>query len=127
MELTVREAKAKFSEALAAVQRGESVVVTKHGRPVAEIVKPVARRGGLNFEAADRYLKERGLDNIKTFWPDYFDDPPIVERHWDSKIEAAARFTRRVWVVLKRELLNESDRHLFADQRVEIFASSASL
>ena len=36
MEMSVREAKAKFSEALAAAERGDTVSVTKHGKVVAE-------------------------------------------------------------------------------------------
>ena len=42
------EAKTKFSELIARAEKGESFVVTKNGRPVAEI-KPVRqfdRRGG---------------------------------------------------------------------------------
>lgn len=74
MEMSVREAKAKFSEAIAAAERGEAVVVTKHGRPVAEIGPPKQRRG-LNFAAADAYLKARGLDKARIELPDYFDDP----------------------------------------------------
>lgn len=34
-----------------------------------------AEKGGFDFAAADRYLKERGWDNLKFEWPDYFDDP----------------------------------------------------
>ena len=38
MELSIREAKARFAEAAAAAARGERVVVTKHGRPFVELV-----------------------------------------------------------------------------------------
>ena len=75
MEMSIREAKAKFSEAVAAAERGESVIVTKFGRPVAQIAPPPAKKKGLNFAAADAYLKSVGLDQIDVFWPDYFDDP----------------------------------------------------
>lgn len=75
MEMSIREAKAKFSEAVAAAERGESVLVTKFGKPVAQIAPPPAKKKGLNFAAADAYLKEIGLDQIEVLWPDYFDDP----------------------------------------------------
>ena len=75
MEMSIREAKAKFSEAIAAAERGETVSVTKYGKIVAEINPPRKKRSGLNFAAADAYLKKRGLDKAEVFLPDYFDDP----------------------------------------------------
>ena len=74
MEMTVREAKAKFSEAIAAVERGESVVVTKFGRPVVEMVKPKVKKRP-DFEAADRYLESVGWKWTGELWPPHFDDP----------------------------------------------------
>lgn len=80
MEMSIREAKARFSEAIAAVESGESVLVTKHGKPVAQISQPPAARRGIDWAAGDAYLKERGLDNIKVMLPDYFDDPAYSRR-----------------------------------------------
>jgi prevent-host-death family protein len=74
MEMSIREAKARFSEAIAAVERGESVIVTKYGRPVAELSQPKPRKK-LDFAAADAFLKERGWTNRKGLWPAEFDDP----------------------------------------------------
>jgi len=78
MELSARDAKARFDEALAAAARGERVVVTEHGKPIVEMVQ--ARKHRLNFEARDRYLKEMGLENLKIEIPDYFDDPAYSRR-----------------------------------------------
>ena len=75
MEMSIREAKAKFSAAIAAAERGETVTVTKFGKVVAEINPPRKKRSGLNFAAADALLREKGLDNIEVWLPDYFDDP----------------------------------------------------
>jgi len=36
-EISVREANQNFSQVIAAVERGETIVVTKNGRPVAKI------------------------------------------------------------------------------------------
>lgn len=38
MEMSIREFKAKLSAAVAAVERGETVSVTKHGKVVADLV-----------------------------------------------------------------------------------------
>jgi prevent-host-death family protein len=74
MELSVREAKARFAEAAAAAARGERVVVTKHGRPFVELVS--ARiKAGMDFEKAAVVRHELGLDGIKPTLPPHFDDP----------------------------------------------------
>ncbi|WP_309751506.1 type II toxin-antitoxin system prevent-host-death family antitoxin [Novosphingobium sp.] len=74
MEMSIREFKAKISAAVAAVERGEEVVITKHGKIVAEMIPARAKKCKLNFEALDAYLKEQGLDDIEVELPDYFDD-----------------------------------------------------
>jgi prevent-host-death family protein len=74
MEMSVREAKARFSEALAAAERGETVTVTKHGKVVAEIRPPAARKNPIDLAAGAAFLKRRGLDKITGDLPDYFDD-----------------------------------------------------
>lgn len=43
-EIQASDAKARFSELLTDVERGETVVVTRHGRAVARIVPEVDRR-----------------------------------------------------------------------------------
>ena len=73
MEISIRDAKARFAEAAAAAARGERVIVTKHGHPFVELV--AARKKGLDFEALDRFRKEKGWDKLTFEWPDYFDDP----------------------------------------------------
>jgi prevent-host-death family protein len=43
-EMTVREAKQNFSQLVAAAERGETIVITKNGRPVAKIAPQAADR-----------------------------------------------------------------------------------
>jgi prevent-host-death family protein len=47
MRVSVQEAKTHLSKLLEAVARGERVVITRHGVPVAELVP--ARRGGVRI------------------------------------------------------------------------------
>lgn len=47
MEASVQEARTKLSQLLDAVARGERVVITRHGRPAAELVP--ARTGKLRL------------------------------------------------------------------------------
>jgi antitoxin (DNA-binding transcriptional repressor) of toxin-antitoxin stability system len=78
MELSVRDAKARFSEALEAAARGERVVVTKHGKPFVEMGP--AKRGGFDFERAARIREEMGWQDVKTHLPDDFDDPAFSRK-----------------------------------------------
>ena len=76
MELSVREARAQFSKAIEAAQRGERVVITKHGVPVAEL-GPAEKRGGIDWDRIERVRRELKLDGIdaEDLWPAEFDDP----------------------------------------------------
>jgi antitoxin (DNA-binding transcriptional repressor) of toxin-antitoxin stability system len=74
VELSIREAKARFSEAIAAVARGERVTITKYGQPVAEIGLP-QRKNKLDFAALDAYRAEMGWEDGALKLPDNFDDP----------------------------------------------------
>lgn len=75
MEFSVREAKAQFSAAIAAAESGEAVVVTRHGKPVASIVRFVAPPKGVDWEKAARIRKELGIKPVGDAWLDEFNDP----------------------------------------------------
>jgi prevent-host-death family protein len=44
MEFSVAEAKNRFSEVIRAVEEGEEIVITRHGKPVAQLVRPLRHR-----------------------------------------------------------------------------------
>ncbi len=73
MELSIREAKARFTEAAAAAAKGERVVVTKHGRPFIELV-PVQLASGMDFEKAAAVRRELELDDLVVQVPSNFYD-----------------------------------------------------
>lgn len=75
MQLSIREAKARLSEAIVAMESGQQVILTRNGRVVAEITPPPPlKKGGFDFERAAIVRKELGLDKVKLPWPDHFDD-----------------------------------------------------
>lgn len=76
MEMSVREAKANLSAAIAAAERGETVTITKFGKAVVDIVPTRPKKSKLNFAAADAYLKsiDWNPDGLE-LWPPEFDDP----------------------------------------------------
>lgn len=78
MHISIRDAKARFSEAIAAAMRGERVVITRYGQPVAEITAPSLKQP-LNFAAADEYLAQIGWEADGVRLPDNFDDPAFSQ------------------------------------------------
>jgi prevent-host-death family protein len=42
---SVHEAKTHFSKLLDLLERGEEVVILRHGKPVAQLVRPKSRKG----------------------------------------------------------------------------------
>ena len=79
MELSIREAKARFAEATAAAARGERVVITKHGRAFVELV-PARKMSAMDFERAAVVRRQLGLDGIEVHLPPDFDDPEFSRR-----------------------------------------------
>ncbi len=61
MELALREAKARLSELVAAAEKGERVVITKHGRPAVELVR-CRKRGGIDFDKLEATRRRLGID-----------------------------------------------------------------
>lgn len=74
MELSIREAKARFAEAAAAAARGERVIVTRHGIPFVALVA-VQQAPGMDFEKAERIRRDLGLDGLTVTMAPGFDDP----------------------------------------------------
>ena len=74
MELPIRYAKARLSELVAAARRGERVVITRHGRPTAELVR-CDRRGGIDFDKLEAARRRLGIEGDGDGWPEEFNDP----------------------------------------------------
>ena len=79
VELSIREVKARFAEAVAAAARGECVVVTKHGRPFVELIS-ARTASGMDFEKAAIVRHELGLDGFKVSLPSNFDYPAFTRQ-----------------------------------------------
>ncbi|MET0181567.1 MAG: type II toxin-antitoxin system prevent-host-death family antitoxin [Caulobacterales bacterium] len=82
IEAPVNEAKTKLTELLRAVEAGERVVITRHGKPVAELVPPMpAPKNTFSFEAIDAALRARGIEPRTIPVPDDLDEP-LPEEFW---------------------------------------------
>ncbi|MDE0174139.1 MAG: type II toxin-antitoxin system Phd/YefM family antitoxin [Defluviicoccus sp.] len=62
MELSLREAKARLSELVSAARNGERVIITRHGRPAAELVR-CDRRGGIDFDKLEETRRRLGIED----------------------------------------------------------------
>jgi prevent-host-death family protein len=85
-EHSVAEAKTHLSKLIDRALAGETVVITRHGHPVAEI-KPAARQGRPVTKADVEWLKSR----LVTPRTDDNDPRSIVERMRDEDAERLLR------------------------------------
>lgn len=70
----IKIAKDQLTQLTREAEAGEHIVITRNGRPVAEL-GPVRKRGGVDFEALERWKKERGYTRVAGPIPPDFDDP----------------------------------------------------
>ena len=67
-EIPASEAKARLSEVLDAVERGETIAITRHGRRIARIV-PEADRRRQEVEEAIEDMKQLAKERLAEFGP----------------------------------------------------------
>jgi prevent-host-death family protein len=72
--VSMKEAKNRLTELARRVEEGETVTITRNGKPVLDMV-PHKVKGGLDLEAGRRFLRERGVTQFFTYVADDFDDP----------------------------------------------------
>lgn len=72
----VKEAKATLTALLHAVEAGERIVITRHGKPVADLVPhEEAKLEGSLLDRLDAWHRENGTDLSKGWIAPDFDDP----------------------------------------------------
>lgn len=73
-QISLKQAKDQLSELARRAEAGETIVVTRHGKPSFDIV-PHKKKGGIDWEAGERWLKERGIKDPFPYVAPDFDDP----------------------------------------------------
>jgi prevent-host-death family protein len=71
--VSIREAKNRLTELAQQVEGGQTIVVTRNGRPVFDLV-PHRVASGLRLEAIDAFKERHGIASIVSFVADDFDD-----------------------------------------------------
>lgn len=72
--VSIKDAKNRLTELARRVERGETIVVTRNGKPVFDLV-PHKKKGGVDLEAGWAYLRSIGIDNPFPYIADDFDEP----------------------------------------------------
>ena len=78
--VSLKEAKSRLAELARKVEAGETVTITRNGRPVVDMVpsetapKP---KSGIDWEAGRKFLESQGIapGNFFTYIASDFDDP----------------------------------------------------
>jgi prevent-host-death family protein len=76
MDVSIAQAKNRLPELIRAVEDGETVVITRHGKPVAQIAPPPAER---------RRVRLGGMKDRIQLLPGW-DDPVDVERFLEGDL-----------------------------------------
>ena len=71
---SIKEAKNQLPALVRAVESGEQVVITRHGKPIVDVILH-KRKSGLDLEALRRWKEERGIPKIVAEISADFDDP----------------------------------------------------
>jgi prevent-host-death family protein len=72
--VSIKQAKDTFPALVREVEGGARIVITRNGKPVAEVV-PHQERGGTNWDALEAWKKDRGVAKLVTYISPDFDDP----------------------------------------------------
>ncbi len=72
--VSIKEAKNRLTELARRVEQGETVVVTRHGKPVFDLV-PHKKKGGIDLEAGRAFLRSLDITDPVPYIADDFDEP----------------------------------------------------
>jgi prevent-host-death family protein len=76
--VSIREAQDRFDELAQDVEQGETVTVTRDGKPVFDLVprqEARKKKGGINWDAMQVSMRARGITNPVPYIAEDFDDP----------------------------------------------------
>lgn len=73
--VSIRDAKNRLTELAREVEDGETIVVTRNGKPVLDLVPHKPRRGGLRWEAIEEFKRKHKIKTLISHVADDFDEP----------------------------------------------------
>lgn len=72
--ISIKKAKDRLTALARLVEKGETVVITRNGEPILDLV-PHRKKAGLDLPAGREYLRRRGVKQAAGHIPDDFDEP----------------------------------------------------
>lgn len=76
--VSIRDAKNRLTQLAREVEEGETIVVTRNGRPVFDLVPHQARKG-LRLEAIGEFKRKHRIKTIVPYIADGFDEPLLED------------------------------------------------
>lgn len=73
--VSIKDAKNRLSELGRQAEKGETITVTRHGKPAFDLVQHKNKNVGIDWEAGERFLREHGIKRKKGWIASDFDDP----------------------------------------------------
>lgn len=75
MNISIKEAKNRLSELIRLAEAGETVIITRDGKPVADLTVHKEKKRGLDLEALREYKRKHGIGRVVEYIAPDFDDP----------------------------------------------------
>jgi prevent-host-death family protein len=72
--VSIRDAKSRVTELAREVERGDTIIVTRNGRPAFDVVPHRARKG-LRLEAINEFKRKHHIEAVVSYIADDFDEP----------------------------------------------------
>ena len=72
--VSIKQAKDTLPALVREVEAGARIVITRNGKPVAEVV-PLQRKSGLDWRVIEDWKKELGVEKLVTYIAPDFDEP----------------------------------------------------
>jgi prevent-host-death family protein len=72
--VSIKEAKNRLTALARLVEKGETVVVTRNGKPVFDLV-PHRSKSGLNLDALREFKRKHRISRMFTYLAEDFDEP----------------------------------------------------
>ena len=73
--VSIRDAKNRLTELAREVEEGETIVVTRNGKPVFNLVPHRVARGGIRWEALEEFKRKHKIKSLFSNIADDFDKP----------------------------------------------------
>ncbi len=73
--VSIKTGKDHFTELVRKAESGETITITRNGKPVAEIIPAQKKDYAIDWDAGEAFFRKHGVDRIASWISPDFDDP----------------------------------------------------